>query len=181
MIGDLDIVPRSDRRVLIGWTVNVGGRLVDVDLAELPAPGYPTVHQVRHVARAKLSGLPGDKVAFAQAMDSAYGLAIEEWEHTEEIRKHCVKLTGITWRKASAIDNSSEYDSIRGIDSAARSAAYELPQLGWNPEECNSSKLWEILKQRPAPRPKRTDPTIRDTAIDMRQRSQVAPNDFVPF
>lgn len=182
-----DIQPIVKRQAIRGWLVRLDdGESVQVDLAELPAAGFPTVHQIRYVAKQKAAGLPGDKVAFAMAIEAAFELAIADWEQSEAVRRHCVHLTGIDYRKAAKIEDSyRDFDNVVGFDEAAKSAAYEIPQLGWNPSESNCDALWAIVREKPAPCPKKSDPAIRQAAIDAlasRQRvGRTQPAEVVPF
>ena len=161
-----NVQPIIRRKAVIGWLVDVDGESIRVELAELPAPGFPTIHQILHTARAKAAGLPADKVAFAMAIDAALEVALAHWEQSEAVRRHCVHLTNVDWRRAGKIENSyKDRDSVIGFDTAGQSAAYEIPDLGWNPSDDNGDALWEIVSRRPMPRPKRSDPAIRESAI----------------
>jgi hypothetical protein len=175
------ITPIIVRRQIVGWNVQVDSESVRVDLADLPAPDWPTVHQINHTARAKLAGLPADKVAYALAIDAEYALALDEWRRAETIRRECVKRTGITATKASRIeDKYQDHSTVFGFDTAAQAIAYELPELGWNPSEDNGAALWEIVSRRPAPRPRRDDPAILSSAAAaVTGRAPIA--DVVPF
>lgn len=160
------ISPIVKRNQLLGWTVIVDDQSIDVMVSELPAPGYPTEHQIRHTAVCKLQGLPADRVALALAIDACFELALVEWDRSESIRRHCVRITGIDHKKASKIEDSYlDYSTVTNFDDAAKTLAYELPELGWNPDDDNGSALWEIVSQKPQPKPKRTDDAIRQDAI----------------
>lgn len=160
------ITTRTARQAVIGWTVTIGRESVDVDVDDLPAPGFPTIHQILHTARAKAQGMPADRVALALATDAAHELALANWEQSESIRRDCVRLSGIDWRKVSRIENAYlDHSTVIGFDSAAKSAASEIPELGWDPEADNGAALWEIVSRRPMARPKRTDDAIVNDAI----------------
>ncbi len=160
------ISPLVKRNQLIGWTVSINDQSIDVLVSDLPAPGYPTEHQIRHTAACKLQGLPADKVAFAMAIDAAFEVALVEWERSESIRRECVRITGIDHKKAARIEDSYlDYSTVTNFDDAAKTIAYELPELGWNADGDNGSELWAIVSQKPTPKPKRTDEHIRQDAI----------------
>lgn len=175
------ISPIFKRKQLIGWTVDVDGQAITVNITDLPAPGFPTIHQVMHTAKRKLEGLPADNVALAMAMDAAFEVALVEWERSESIRRHCVRITGIDHKKASKIEDSYlDYSTVTNFDDAAKTIAYELPELGWNPDDDNGAALWEIVSRKPQPKPKRTDNAIRQDAIASLTMRTTA-DETVPF
>lgn len=176
-----DITPIVQRGSLIGWTVIVDDDAVRVDLAEIPAAGFPTEHTIRHTAKSKLAGMPADRIALAVAIDNALQIALADWEQSEAIRRECVRLAGVDWRKASKIENSYlDHSRVLGFDEAARSAAYELPELGWNTDDDNGAALWDIVSLKPIARPKRTDKAIIDSACAaLAARQPMA--ELVPF
>ena len=176
-----DIQPIIKRKQLVGWSVQVDGQSVAVDLAELTAPAYPTEHQVRHTARCKLKGEPSDRVAFAASIDQAHQmaladheLALAEWERSETIRRHCCRLAAVDWKVCEKLINAyQDRTNIKGFDDAAMSAAYEIPDLNWDPGADNGEALWAIVSAPPLPRPKlkdkprRTDAAVRNIAIGL--------------
>ncbi len=182
MILTNDIQPIVKRKAIVGWLVRLeSGETVQVDLAELPAAGFPTIHQIRHVAACKVAGLPGDKVAFAMAMDAAFELALRAWDESEEIRRHCVRRARLDWK---ACRRFQVEDWFCDADLVAQVCAYELPQLNWNPSECNTEALIAIISAKPLPKPKRSDPAIRQAAIDAlasRERLANKKTETIPF
>ncbi len=176
-----EFTPIVSRRQLIGWNVDVNGELVKVLISDLPIPDYPSVHQIRHAARAKLIGEPADKIALALAIDEAWEMAVCEWNRSETIRRACVRLAGCDYKKACQLINRGEcWDSLLRFDLAAVSAAYEIPDLGWNPEESNCDALWEIVSTKAARKPQRADHAIRMSACAALTLRRV-PVEIVPF
>lgn len=175
-----DIQPITTRGKIIAWNVSIDGQNVRVELADLPAPSFPTAHQITHTAKSKLAGIPADHVALVDAIESIHQLELANWEQSETIRKHCVKLTNIDHKKAAKIENDYlDHSTVIGFDDACKSAAYEIPELGWNPDDDNGAAMWEIVSRRPAARPKKTDKSIVDSAIEaLRSRSAA---ETVPF
>jgi hypothetical protein len=174
-----DIYARRGK--LIGWTVMVDAESVKVLLTDLPVPEFPTIHQIRHTARAKLSGIPADKVAFAMAKDECHAMALHEWERVESIRKACCKLANMDWRKCGKVEDSyRDHSTVIGFDTAAKSAAYELPELGWNPDDDNGDALWSIISTRPAARPRISDHSTTQMAIASLTIRRV-PVEVIPF
>lgn len=177
-----ELKPIAKRGQIVAWQVTIGAESIRVELAELPAPNYPTIHQIIHTAESKLQGIPADKVALAMAIDQAYEIALAEWDRSERLRKACCRLANLDWRKTPKIENELGRDHSRviGFDIACQSAAYALPELGWDPSEDNGAAMWEIVSQRPAVKPKRTDSTIRQSAIDSLCQRE-APAEVIPF
>lgn len=160
------ITPLTTRGKLIGWNVDIDGTIVRVELADLPIPSFPTDHQIIHTAKSKLAGIPADHVALVDAIESIHSMELANWEQSESIRRRCVKLANVDWRKVSKIENGyRDHSTVIGFDQACRSAAYEIPELGWNPDDENGAAMWEIVSRRPAPKPRKTDKSIRDSAI----------------
>jgi len=175
-----DIQPITTRGKIIAWNVSIGGHNVRVDLADLPAPSFPTAHQITHTAKSKIAGIPADRVALADAIESIHAMELANWEQSESIRKRCVELSHIDYRKAEKVENTYfDYSTVIGFDQACRSAAYEIPELGWDPYQDNGAAMWEIVSRRPAKRPRITDKSIVDSAITALQSRSTA--ETVPF
>lgn len=176
-----EITPILSRRKHIGWTVDVDGESVRVLVSDLPAPDYPTIHQIRHTARAKLLGEPADKVALALAIDECHALALAEWDRIEATRRECCRLANMDWRKCAKVENEyRDHSTLIGFDTATKSAAYECPELGWNPDDDNGAEMWAIISAKPAPKPKLCDQAIRQMAIAMLTITR-EPVELTPF
>jgi hypothetical protein len=175
-----DIQPITTRGKIIAWNVSIGGQNVRVELADLPAPSFPTAHQITHTAKSKIAGIPADRVALADAIESIHAMELANWEQSETIRKQCVKLANVDYRRVSKIENQYlDHSTVIGFDDACKSAAYEIPELGWNPDDDNGAAMWEIVSRRPAKRPRITDKSIVDSAIAAIQSRSTA--ETVPF
>lgn len=175
-----DIQPITTRGKVFAWSVSISSQTVRVELAELPAPSFPTEHQIRHTAKSKLAGIPADHVALVDAIESIHAMELANWEQSETIRKHCVKLSNVDYRRVSKVENQYlDYSTVIGFDDACKSAAYEIPELGWDPDQDNGREMWEIVSRKPAPKPRKTDKSIVDSAIAALQSRSAA--ESVPF
>jgi len=176
-----EITPILARRKHIGWTVDVNGESVRVLVSDLPAPEYPTIHQIRHTARAKLAGEPADKIALAMAIEECFALSLMEWERVELTRRECCRLANMDWRTCAKIENEyRDHSTVIGFDTATKSAAYECPELGWNPDDDNGAEMWAIVSAKPIRKPKQSDQAVRDMAVSMLILRR-EPVEVVPF
>lgn len=123
-----------------------GHELETSDLRHLEGKRLQSQHQVAKAA-AKRFGVSTREVL--QAMPDARSLMIEAAESRERAKETARRLTGMNAGVLARVENAyRDHSTVPGFDTAARSVAFEHPELGIDPDADDaSSAVWELIRE----------------------------------
>lgn len=104
-----------------------------------------------------------------QVMPDAFQHLKEQLAHREAAKERARQITGLNAGVLARIENAHrDYSTVPKFDTAARSVAYEHPELGLDPDSADTAPaVWELIREGREELPDRNGSQVAEVAAQM--------------